>query len=83
MPLVGKDSTVVRDSCCNRTQVSSCRVCRALKFNEVCTGAKEQNAEVFFVRFDLWCLKNGHSDEYKVEIFVFSIDGSAYTVYEG
>ena len=29
-PWVGKDSRVVRDSCCNRTQVSSCRVCRAL-----------------------------------------------------
>ena len=53
---------------------------RASKFKEVLTGAKEQNIEAFFDRFDLWCTKNGHTDEYKVENFVFCIDGPAYTV---
>ena len=55
---------------------------RASKFKEVFTGAKEQNIEAFFDRFDLWCAKNGHTDEYKVENFVFCIDGPAYTVYK-
>ena len=55
---------------------------RASKFKEVFTGAREQNIEAFFDRFDLWCAKNGHTDEYKVENFVFCIDGPAYTVYK-
>ena len=55
---------------------------RASKFKEIFTGAKGQNVEAFFDRFDLWCAKNGHTDDFKVKSFVFCIDGPAYSVYK-
>ena len=55
---------------------------RAAKFKEVFSGDKGQNIEAFFDRFDLWCDRNGHSDECKAKHFVFCLDDPAYSAYK-
>ena len=55
---------------------------RALKFKEVFSGDKSQNIEAFFDRFETWCAKQGHNDDYKLQNIVFCLDGSAYTSYK-
>ena len=55
---------------------------RALKFKEVFSGDKSQNVEAFFDRFETWCAKQGHDDNYKLQNIVFCLDGSAYTSYK-
>ena len=55
---------------------------RALKFKEVFSGDKSQNIEAFFDRFETWCAKQGHNDEYKLQNIVFCLDGPAYNSYK-
>ena len=55
---------------------------RAAKFKEIFSGNKDQNIEAFFDRFELWCDKHGHHDDYKAANFVLCLDGPAYSVYK-
>ena len=55
---------------------------RVNKFKEIFTGEKSQNIEAFLERFDTWCGKHGHENDYKTTHFSFLLDGAAYTCYK-
>ena len=51
-------------------------------FKEVFSGAKDQNIEAFFERFESWCNNHDHDNRYKVRNFVCCLDGPACTCYK-
>ena len=55
---------------------------RLSKFKEVFSGAKDQNIEAFFNRFESCCNNHDHDNRYKVRNFVYCLDGAACTCYE-
>ena len=55
---------------------------RVNRFKEVFTGTKDQNIEAFLERFETWCAKNGHDNNYKTRYFSFLLDGNAFTCWK-